>query len=795
MITERINIDVRPGGVPVVIHVTQYEVGLRQFIFTPYTSNGTQTVVAGSATLEGTKPDGYAFQQACEMVDGVITYTLQEQLCAVEGRVWSRLVIRDTDGGMIGYTAIVWVVGRAGVADDAVMSDSDISALRQFLDEFGTIDAYRGALNGALAAVGGPLVAATASAMTDTTKVYVYTGSESGYTEGHWYYWNGSAWTDGGVYQSTGINTDKTLTFEDMAADAKATGDAVAELKNDLVPFPAGANSKYGTSGQLLRTLGNGETEWVDVGLPTDEQTAQAVSDWLDSHPEATTTVQDGSLTEAKFSDSLKLKTIKDYVNPEMFGAKGDGVTDDTAPIQTALNSGKLVYIPAGTYLISGVTIPNKCKVFGDGRNTILQGDGTNHVIIIPSSSSYCELTSLTVYGTEGNTSYNAIEIANKNSEDAGVVYDAMHVLDDIKIMYGNYGLRIGSSVRGCKVTNIIISHATNDGLHIDGTDNSVINGSAYLCGRHGLYITQNNRIASLKPFANNGYGIYISGFFNNLNRIDIQQTTGSGIYIEHSNNYIQFVSDGVGYRNSDYEADISLIVFGAAARFNMILGTIRNGTISGMMNHIVSVEENGHPFGNIIDVTYAENWNRFPLKDVCAVNGMLDPSNTYKVNGRRIYSDFDLNIPSQANLIYYNINGNLINTTPIDFDTFETIMSISDFTFDSIQVGYGLNIRFYLKNAITAQYVYFRAYIASNVDISQKIGYVIRTYDSSETFVMPNYSNSKPSDGYIEGYYVFNDPTQISGVRLGLIKVSDETITTPATVELTVKEVEIWTK
>lgn len=234
MVTENINIDVRPGGIPIVIHVTQYEVGLRKFVFTPYTSNGTQTVVAGSATLEGTKPDGYAFQQACQMIDGVITYTLQEQLCAVEGRVWSRLVIRDTDGGMIGYTAIVWVVGRAGVADDAVMSDSDISALRQFLDEFGTIDAYRGALNGALAAVGGPLVAATAAAMTDRTKVYVYTGSESGYTEGHWYYWSGSAWTDGGVYQATGINTDKTLTVEDMAADAKATGDAVAELKNAL---------------------------------------------------------------------------------------------------------------------------------------------------------------------------------------------------------------------------------------------------------------------------------------------------------------------------------------------------------------------------------------------------------------------------------------------------------------------------------------------------------------------------------------------------------------------------------
>jgi lysophospholipase L1-like esterase len=41
--------------------------------------------------------------------------------------------------------------------------------------------------------------------MTDQTKNYVYTGSEAGYTSGHWYFWNGTAWTDGGVYQATAI--------------------------------------------------------------------------------------------------------------------------------------------------------------------------------------------------------------------------------------------------------------------------------------------------------------------------------------------------------------------------------------------------------------------------------------------------------------------------------------------------------------------------------------------------------------------------------------------------------------
>ena len=83
-------------------------------------------------------------------------------------------------------------------------------------------------------AYGSPLVAATKSAMTNTSRVYVYTGSETGMTAGHWYYYNGSAWTDGGVYNSQGINTDTTLTLSGMAADSKATGDQITGLKSDL---------------------------------------------------------------------------------------------------------------------------------------------------------------------------------------------------------------------------------------------------------------------------------------------------------------------------------------------------------------------------------------------------------------------------------------------------------------------------------------------------------------------------------------------------------------------------------
>lgn len=78
---------------------------------------------------------------------------------------------------------------------------------------------------------GAPLTASTSAGMTDQTKVYVYTGTTGGgYTNGHWYYYNGSAWTDGGVYNSSAVQTDTTLTLSGVPADAKATGDAINDI-------------------------------------------------------------------------------------------------------------------------------------------------------------------------------------------------------------------------------------------------------------------------------------------------------------------------------------------------------------------------------------------------------------------------------------------------------------------------------------------------------------------------------------------------------------------------------------
>ena len=56
---------------------------------------------------------------------------------------------------------------------------------------------------------GAPMPVETVAEMTDTTKVYLYVGSEAGYTFGNWYYYDGNDWVSGGKWGADGgVNTN-----------------------------------------------------------------------------------------------------------------------------------------------------------------------------------------------------------------------------------------------------------------------------------------------------------------------------------------------------------------------------------------------------------------------------------------------------------------------------------------------------------------------------------------------------------------------------------------------------------
>lgn len=78
---------------------------------------------------------------------------------------------------------------------------------------------------------------------------------------------------------------------------------------------------------------------------------------------------------------------LRESVSVKDFGAVGDGVTDDTAAIQAAVDSiknvGGVIYVPSGTYLCN-VTIDGSQTVdmYGDGVSSILKSNVNNQFAV-----------------------------------------------------------------------------------------------------------------------------------------------------------------------------------------------------------------------------------------------------------------------------------------------------------------------------------------------------------------------------------------------------------------------------
>lgn len=164
----------------------------------------------------------------------------------------------------------------------------------------------------------------------------------------------------------------------DEGEDIDITG-----LTEEVLGIRIGADGTiYETAGEAVRQQYEALAERLDAisfedvmqqindaiaAIPTEVET------WLDEHPEATTTVQDGAVTEVKLADTLKLKTIKDYVTPEMFGAVGDGVTDDTSALQSMFDSQSGRYVFSKNYLVTETinVTENNANLCGIGANIL----------------------------------------------------------------------------------------------------------------------------------------------------------------------------------------------------------------------------------------------------------------------------------------------------------------------------------------------------------------------------------------------------------------------------------------
>lgn len=179
---------------------------------------------------------------------------------------------------------------------------------------------------------------------------------------------------------------DATLTQEGAAADAKSTGEALSKLESDLTHK---IDKPQTSDTNKFPRANNGNVEWVEYGLPTNEQTASAVTNWLDTHPEATTTVLDGSIGFDKFTDALQTKLLSGVCSvAELMNQYK--TNDIGVAINKGLESGIYnFFLPYGQYTLNtpiDLSNTRSFSLIGNGDNANWKGlkniNCNNHFII-----------------------------------------------------------------------------------------------------------------------------------------------------------------------------------------------------------------------------------------------------------------------------------------------------------------------------------------------------------------------------------------------------------------------------
>lgn len=199
-----------------------------------------------------------------------------------------------------------------------------------------------------------------------------------------------------------GATTEQAQQIEQNKTDVASLKEEAGSIKEEKVDKPSTSDD-----GKIPRAK-EGEVEWVEVGQPTDGQTENAVTKWLDKHPEATTTVKERSITENKLNEDLILNRMpvkkifsKDVtLSSGRFNYENCNVNDIT--VEAVLYGNHIfkdciigtLFIEGGHYEFINCTfdyikIVNSTAVFKGckGNSIYLTGNCDNSII------DFCELT------------------------------------------------------------------------------------------------------------------------------------------------------------------------------------------------------------------------------------------------------------------------------------------------------------------------------------------------------------------------------------------------------------------
>lgn len=219
-------------------------------------------------------------------------------------------------------------------------------------------------------------------------------------------------------------------------------------------------------------------------------------------------------------------------VTPQDFGAKGDGITDDTKAFLLADKSAFDVFVPAGEYVVNDM-------IFASSKSWTFQRSTGNQWFAKGNARILTRTATRVTHGAKINNLnlvYNGnLPLANRP---VGLILTShFSELHSVFVSYFSIGVELGGEAH-CDYTKIYDLYSWYNyfcGVKIAGTDKAQVNFvSFYDCNIGSNGIAVHNR--SVKPDISRGYGFYIAtANAVYISNADVSSNETAGIYIDNS--------------------------------------------------------------------------------------------------------------------------------------------------------------------------------------------------------------------------------------------------------------------
>ena len=266
---------------------------------------------------------------------------------------------------------------------------------------------------------------------------------------------------------------------------------------------------------------------------------------------------------------------------PEQFGAKGNGLHDDTRAIQLAIDSlvkigGGTVQLGTGTYRVTSICLGPKVSLVGNGNGAtvIKQKKGhNNHCLIVRNIAAALTISDLTVLGENSNRGiffersggYGENQhylYSNTSSWDKSQAYKWI-TIENVCVYKFETGLFVREYGFNINICNSTFAYNGN-GVILSCSDSFIYNCYVANNSKNGLVVNGgSNKINNIKSIFNGKAGakefgaIVVKGPRNQIINCETQDNFGKGYIFEGCFNLVSnCMSNTDGYSKTPYQYD-----------------------------------------------------------------------------------------------------------------------------------------------------------------------------------------------------------------------------------------------